>query len=391
MIILFLIFFIDIVSIGILMPLFPLLKVKFALSSLEVGYITSASALLATFGALLFGMLSDKFGRRYLLILPLLFMAIMNYFIGLTNSTTVFIILKVLAGFFGSHFSVAFASANDITDKKNKFKSMGVMSASIGLGFIVGPLIGGYLSGNSNLVSDINFSFVFNVSAILDIFAVILIFFFFKETSPLVGGKERIKLGILKNIILALRVGNTKIFFLLSITLSSMMSATYIFLGIWLHESFSFTAKDIGFFMAISGAFITIIQFNISKIISSHNALIIGFLFYSIAMFGFLASLNVTFLIVFLSVMSTGIALITPSINSQISLQGNPYQQGLLMGINQSMNNIGSIIGPTLLGFAFNINILLGWVVLGSIGICSVIFIFKFLRGKLAQELTSTL
>lgn len=381
--VLFLITTIDLIGFGMLFPLFPMFKLKFELNDLELGHIASLFAVCGVFGSIFFGYLSDKFGRKLPLAIPLLFVAIIYYFTGRTESLTVFIILRGLAGFFASNFSVAFAATVDLSTPETRFKNMGIISSSFGLGFILGPSLGGYLAGNSLSLSDISFTLPFDVAAGINILAAILALTLFKETLTKEDRANKHNLNIFEQIRIMFKNRSVKFFTFLMIIFTSAISGVQVFFGVWLNETFHLTARDIGLFWGFAGIVLTIVQLNISRFFTPRKALIVGFTIYSLSILFFILAEHVSslpFLIISFGIMTVGTAMIMPSINSKLSLEGKKNQQGLLLGISQSVGSLGRVIGPNFIGFLFFINHAFAWATISVVAMLMALLVFKFVK-----------
>ena len=148
MLIIFLVTFIGLMGFGIILPLFPFYAERLGASP-EVITLTMAVFSMGQFIASPFwGRLSDSIGRKKVLIISLIGSSISYVMLAFAETLTMVIISRILSGLMAGNISIAFAYVADITDEENRSAGLGKVSAALGLGFMTGPAIGGFLAGN---------------------------------------------------------------------------------------------------------------------------------------------------------------------------------------------------------------------------------------------------
>ena len=143
---LFLIVFIDLLGFSLILPLLPFYAETFGATPFQIGLLVAAYAAAQLVGAPLLGRLSDRFGRRPVLLISLIGTFIGFLILGFASSLWMLFASRLLDGFTGGNISVAQAYITDITDEKDRAKGLGLLGAAFGVGFIIGPAVGGILS-----------------------------------------------------------------------------------------------------------------------------------------------------------------------------------------------------------------------------------------------------
>lgn len=143
---LFLIVFIDLLGFSIILPLLPFYAETFNATPTQVGLLVASYAAAQLVGAPVLGRMSDRFGRKPVLIISLTGTFIGFLILGFANSLAMLFVSRILDGFTGGNISVAQAYVTDITDENNRARGLGMLGAAFGLGFIIGPALGGILS-----------------------------------------------------------------------------------------------------------------------------------------------------------------------------------------------------------------------------------------------------
>ena len=142
----FLIVFIDMLGFGLILPLLPYYAETFGASDIIIGLLVASYAAAQLIGAPILGRLSDRFGRRPVLLLSLFGTLLGFLLLGFAKTLLVLFAARILDGLTGGNISVAQAYISDVTDAKNRAKGLGMIGAAFGLGFIIGPASGGILS-----------------------------------------------------------------------------------------------------------------------------------------------------------------------------------------------------------------------------------------------------
>jgi DHA1 family tetracycline resistance protein-like MFS transporter len=142
----FVIVFVDLLGFSLILPLVPFYAEEFGASPTVAGLLIASYAAAQLIGAPLLGRLSDRYGRR-----PVLLVSILGSFVGfgvlgVANSLLILFIARIIDGLTGGNISVAQAYITDITDETNRARGLGLIGAAFGLGFIIGPAMGGFLS-----------------------------------------------------------------------------------------------------------------------------------------------------------------------------------------------------------------------------------------------------
>jgi len=142
----FLVVFIDLLGFGLILPLLPYFAGSLGASPLEIGLLVGSYAAAQFIGAPILGRLSDRFGRR-----PMLLVSITGTFVGFlllasANSLWMLFVSRILDGITGGNISIAQAYISDVTDERNRARGLGMIGAAFGLGFMIGPAVGGTLS-----------------------------------------------------------------------------------------------------------------------------------------------------------------------------------------------------------------------------------------------------
>ncbi|MDP6927164.1 MAG: MFS transporter, partial [Rhodospirillales bacterium] len=148
MLILFIIVFVNLIGFGIIIPLLPFFGEHFNATPVEVTALMAVYSATQFVTAPLWGFLSDKYGRRPILIFTLAGTVASYIWFALAADLTTLFLSRALAGIMAGSISTAFAYMADITDESNRSKGMGLIGAAFGLGFIAGPAIGGLLAGS---------------------------------------------------------------------------------------------------------------------------------------------------------------------------------------------------------------------------------------------------
>ena len=143
LLIIFLVVFIDLLGFGMVIPILPYYAKTFGASGVEVGWLMMSYSAMQFLFSPFWGRLSDKIGRRPVLLICLAGIGSSMVVLAMASSFMWLLVARVLAGFFGANISAASAYIADITTPENRAKGMGLIGAAFGAGFLFGPALGG--------------------------------------------------------------------------------------------------------------------------------------------------------------------------------------------------------------------------------------------------------
>ncbi len=394
--------FIDLIGFSIIFPIFPVLQNIYGFTSANIGYVVVIFSAFMVLGALVFGILSDKYGRKYTLALPLIGAAFAYLWTSQSETVLHFLIGRAFSGFFAGAYSVAFAIASDLSSKENRIKNMSMIGAMFGLSFVIGPVIGGnlhtilpYILGNdfytSRGLTDSNMDkhiaeipFIF--SAVMSLLAGLLTLICFKETfKPIKNTKKSSISDVVKSFFKSYSQPKMLVPTFMTMILTSILSGLQVFLGVWMAQSFNTTTQYIGYFWSFTAIIMIVTQFIIRSFFAKTNPIkitIVAWLGLAIGLV--IMSYADTFIHLCLSsvVFYISFSFLQSSINTSVSLGGSENQQGLVFGMNQSINGLGRIIGPNLVGMIITItaSFTTVWLYLGIVAVIMSIIAIIFAK-----------
>ncbi len=359
MLILFLIVFIDLVGFGIIIPLLPFFAEHYAASPAMVGFLMASYSLTQFIAAPFWGRISDRFGRRPVLLITLFGAAVSYVLLGVSNSLFMLFIARGLGGFMAGNISAAFAYVADVTTPENRSRGMGAIGAAFGLGFIAGPAIGGILAGPDPINADFRTPAL--AAAGLSAIALVMAFFMLKESLSAEIRKQLAEMPA-KNRAQQFRDALNKPGVGLLIGLSFL--ATFVFAGMettfamWSERRMDWGPQQNGYLFAFVGIIAALIQGGlVGKLVKKFgetNLVIQGAAALALGMLSIPFANSLLTLLGAMVVVAYGFSIITPSLNSLVSLQVGPDEQGGVMGVGRSATTLARVIGPAWAGLLFS-------------------------------------
>jgi DHA1 family tetracycline resistance protein-like MFS transporter len=189
--------FVDLLGLTIVLPLLHLYAAAFGASPLKIGLVAAAFPLSQLIGVPMMGTLSDRYGRKPLLLISQVTTFLSFILLGLANSLIIVILSRVIDGLFGANIATAQAALSDITDEKTRAQGLGITGAAFGLGFIFGPLISLVTLQFTN-----DLSIPAYIAAVYSFLSILLTLFVFKETLPPESRTQSNKLTFAPTVIL---------------------------------------------------------------------------------------------------------------------------------------------------------------------------------------------
>src|SRR3989338_1114576 len=346
----FLIVFINFLGYGIVFPILPLLTIQYGGNPLMSGILIGIFSLMQVIFLPVLGRLSDRFGRRPLLLLSLWVTVISFILMAATRSIFWLLIARIIDGASGGNLSIAQAYIADITDKKNRAGGMGIIAAGITLGFILGPLWGGFFSRYG-------LSVPFLAAAVITFISIILTQFFLKET---ITGKEiayEKSHFSLNSFFKKATNPDLIIIYFSNLLLFWAQSGVYTTLSLFGKDILNIPEAQISLLFAFGGILSALIQGVIIgptiKLTGEKRLFIFSTLIALFCMILLGLSNSTVILFSGLTVFSVGNGFLLPVIQAIVSEKSSPHQQGGNLVFMQSFGSIGRIFGPILADFIY--------------------------------------
>lgn len=362
LIVIFTTVFIDLVGFGIVIPVLPFYAegTVFNATPRMVGLLFASYSVMQLIFSPVLGSLSDKYGRRPVLLISIIGTGIGFLVLGFAQTLFMLFIGRILDGITGGNISTAQAYIADVTTTENRAKGMGLIGAAFGLGFIFGPAIGGILSQWG-----IHVPFLF--AAALCFANAVLLFFTLPETvKPNQAVKNRAargrSLGQVLNSLKQPRLAFVLVIYFLFIVAFSIMTTAF---SLYTMFRFGYDAQHTGYLFAYVGLIAVIIQGGlIGRLVKRFGEIplvIFGALCFAISLFAvpFVgpAAGGLAALLVGGGVFSMGNSLATPALTSLASKSVGPQQQGAVLGVTQSVASLARAVGPFLAAVLINSSI----------------------------------
>lgn len=347
---------VDVIGIGIIIPVLPTLITNLTGEGLSAaaeygGWLMFAFAVMQFFFAPLFGELSDRFGRRPVLLLALLGLGVDYIFHAFAPTIAWLFVGRVLAGICGASFTVATSYIADISTPENKARNFGFIGAAFGLGFIVGPLIGGFCARWGVEVP-------FLVAAALTLLNLVYGFFVlpeslppekrrpfeWKRANPIGSLRHLTKYPIVKGLVIPL--------FLVYIAGHAVQS-TWTYFTMY---KFEWDEAMVSYSLAVVGLLAAVVQGGLIgvtvKKFGEIKTVIYGFIFWSIGLVLFSLAQTDWMIYAFLIPYVLG-GVAGPTLQSIMSNEVPDNEQGELQGGLTSMMSVTTIIGPVVMTMLF--------------------------------------
>ncbi len=339
---------VDVIGIGIILPIIPDLIMELtgegtAKAVIYGMWLTTAFAGMQFLFSPVLGEVSDKYGRRPILLIALLGLSI-DYLIHAWAPTIMWLFVgRFLAGITGASFTVASAYIADISTKEEKAKNFGLIGAAFGLGFIIGPGIGGFFG-------EINVRLPFYIAAGLTFLNFLFGWFFVPES---LAAENRRPINLMKMIpgvsLVSLRNYKGVLLLILAFFLANLagqaLPSTWSYYGI---ERYNWSPKEIGISLMVVGLLVAIVQgFLVGVIVKKfgkRKVVIFGFLLWTIGMFLFAIASEPWMLYAFLVPYALG-GIAGPTVQGLISNQVSEKEQGNLQGAITGLVSVTAILG----------------------------------------------
>ena len=353
----FITFLIDVTGIGLIIPVVPglikeLIQGSVSDSSIYSGWLAFSYAVMQFIFAPLLGNLSDRYGRRPILLISLFGLGIDYIFLAIAPSIGWLFLGRIIAGLGGASFTTATAYIADISTPQNRAQNFGMVGAAFGVGFILGPVIGG-------LLGQFGLRVPFMVAALLSFLNFIYGYFVlpeslslenrrkfdWKRSNPLSSIKQLKKYPAVSGLVIS--------YFLIYLATNSVQS-TWSFFTI---QQFNWNPKMIGISLGLVGLLVGIVQGGLIRIINpllgSKRSVYVGMALYTIGLILFSFASQSWMMFVFLVPYCLG-GICGPALQSIISGQVPSNQQGELQGGLTSVMSLTSIIGPVVMTSLFS-------------------------------------
>lgn len=359
LVIIFFTVFIYLLGFGIVIPIIPILSTELGATALQTGLLLSVYSLMQFIFSPFWGSLSDKHGRRPILLICLLGEVFAYLLFSQARSIEILFLARIFSGFFGASISTASAYISDITPPEERSKGMALIGSAFGLGFLFGPAIGGGLTvWAEHLSNDVFFKTSFSsywVSA-LCLITFLFAWKFLKETRDFTKAPTQ-KLKRFEQIIKYFKVPTVGplifVFFLLSMAMSTMEATLVLFTK----AKFNWGIKEVSFGFAYIGIIIIITQgFLVRRLIpkiGEKHMLRMGLILMSMGLSGIALAQSIPVLAVTQTLLALGVGFSNPSTLGSVSLLTDPSEQGAALGTTQGMASLGRIIGPAVGGALF--------------------------------------
>jgi DHA1 family tetracycline resistance protein-like MFS transporter len=355
--IIFVTVFIDLLGFGIIIPLLPFYAEAYGADALTVGLLSTSYSLMQFVFAPVWGRWSDRIGRRPIILVGLLGSCLSYFALAVAGSLTLIFAARVIGGIAGANIPTAQAYIADVTKPENRARGMGLIGAAFGLGFIFGPALGGILSQWG-----IHVPFVF--AAVLCFANAVLLYFTLPETvTPDHPAKHRAAGGRsfrhVLNSFKQPRLAFVLVIYFLFIVAFSIMTTSF---SLYTMFRFGYDATHTGYLFAYVGLIAVIIQGGlIGRLVKRFGELplvIFGALCFAISLFAvpFVgpAAGGLAALLVGGGVFSMGNSLATPALTSLASKSVGAGEQGVVLGVTQSVASLARAVGPFLAAVLIN-------------------------------------
>ena len=390
--------FIDMLGVGIIIPIFAPLIVRNeyglmplatseATRNLTYGVLSATFAIFQFFGAPILGGLADKYGRKKILRFSLfgtfvgyvLFALAVHY-----RLLWLVFIARALPGFMGGNISIVLASLADISDPKDRAKNFGLVGMAFGLGFILGPFIGGTLG-------KIDLALPLWCTAALTLLNIVLVIIQFPETFvPSGNGTVSLLTGI-RNVKRALKMKELDVVFLTLFLQAFGFSFFMQFFQVYLIKQFDFSQVQIGQMFGYIGIWIAITQGGITRLVSkrfsSPQILQFTLLGLSLSLWLILGPSALWMLFVTQPLVALFQGVSQPNLTSIVSVLTPKDTQGEILGIQQSVQSLAFAIPPIIAGVVVSIDVRMPIFLAGlSIFIAWLVFVFGFRSALYKQK-----
>jgi len=358
----FAIVFVDLLGFSILIPLIPFYAKEFQASDTVIGLLVASYAAAQLVGAPLLGRLSDKYGRRPVLLISILGTIAGFVMLIFANSLWLLFLSRIIDGLTGGNISVAQAYITDVTDEKNRAKGLGLIGAAFGIGFIVGPALGGLLSSlGANFSGFISWEYALPAlaAAALATFNFFAVYFWLPESltkeqmeeAAANPQKSALSWSALQKAFARPLVGSllkTRFFFSLAFAMFQTVFALYAL------DRFGFGASETAFVLTYIGVLIAVVQggligrltvrYDESKLLFLSVILMSGSLF----AWAFTPTIWVLLIIMIPLAFSGGV--FNTVINSELTKSVMPQEIGGTLGLSAALESATRVLAPTMGG-----------------------------------------
>ncbi|WP_127844263.1 MFS transporter [Psychroflexus aestuariivivens] len=351
--------FVVMLGYGILLPTLPYYTERLALGAnldtdsinFHIGLLTSIYPLFQLIFVVVWGKLSDRYGRKPIILIGLIGFVIMQLLTGLATSLTMLYIARIFGGIFTSSvIPVSNAYLSDITSEKRRTKIMAWSGVAISSGVIFGPVLGSFLS-QTNLHFKYSFwilhldrfSVPFILVALLGFTVLVILIKSFRNTKPVsrfVSGKQKLNFSFSRFFIVLL---------LLSFVMQFVVTLFETVFSIYGKNQLLFSSNQIGIGFMVCGIVMAVLQPVFAtygeKILTAKQQIGAGLLISGISLIAFPFFGNEIYVYVLIVTFATGGAIVTPNLLSAVSLLSKE-KAGSNISVQTSANSVGQILGP---------------------------------------------
>jgi DHA1 family multidrug resistance protein-like MFS transporter len=347
--------FVVMLGFGVVMPIIPFYMEYFGAGGTELGLLVASYAVMRLIFGPIWGSLSDRVGRKPILMIGVLGYGITMVGFGLATQLWMMFLARILAGVLSSATApTTMAYISDSTSEEDRGGGMGLLGAAGGLGAIFGPAVGGLLAERS-------LSFPFFVAAGMSFLALFLIVLLLPESLPQSDRSSRIA----DQPVFDLRAWWQALFspigslLVLTFLVTGGLMIFYGILGLYALERFGYGTSEVGVIFTVLGLVSAIGQGllvgPLTKRFGDPVVIKVGFLLSAVSLLTVMLADQYVLLLVTIAFFSLANALLIPSITSLTSKRAT-LSQGVTMGLSNSFVSLGRIFGPTLGGLVFDLH-----------------------------------
>ncbi len=343
--------FLDLLGFGIIIPLMPYAARTFGASGLMLGALMTAYSAAQFVGAPIMGRLSDRYGRRPVILTTLAGSVAAMTLMGVADGLGLIFVARLGAGLCGGSISAAQAYVADVTAPAERAKFMGLLGASIGMGFVFGPALGAALA---------NYGFSGAAFVAAGLAAANWVFAYVKLKEPVrapdaSGAARKASVGALFE---ALGRGSIRPILIAGFLVTFGMVAMEATFALLAADRFAVDARTLGLLFTLSGVVVAIVQGGLigrlSKQFGEGKLAVTGPVVMAIGLAAIGIAPTLTGAVLALCVMAFGQAMASPALTSLLSLNADAHEQGSVIGLGQGMSALARAVGPLVAGALYD-------------------------------------